>query len=216
MSIHSIQDSNYSSLSSGGPVSQQDESGQFLTLLVTQMQNQDPLNPMSNAEFTSQLAQLSTLEQLQSMNDKFDENMLYMQSLNNTMMLGMVGEMAVVEGDQVDVTDGQAGINQIQTTAGGVATVTVRNEAGAVVATYTREIEAGWSDLSWDGLVDGQTAPDGEYTLSAVVEDRGGTPVESAVYMAGVVDSIRFEHNLALMSINGRDYYASEIAKVGI
>lgn len=216
MSISSIQESNYSSLSSSGSVSQQDESGQFLTLLVTQMQNQDPLNPMSNAEFTSQLAQLSTLEQLQSMNDKFDENMLYMQSLNNTMMLGMVGEMAVVEGDRVDVTDGQAGINQIQTTAGGVATVTVRNEAGAVVATYTREIEAGWSDLSWDGLVDGETAPDGEYTLSTVVEDRGGTPVESAVYMAGVVDSIRFVNNLALMSINGRDYYASEIAKVGI
>ena len=216
MSISSIRDNSYASTAATGSVSQQDESGQFLTLLVTQMQNQDPLNPMSNAEFTSQLAQLSTLEQLQSMNDKYDENMLYMQSLNNTMMLGMVGQQAVVEGDEVIVTDGQATVNQIQASAAGVATVTVRDAAGAVVATYTHEIEAGWSDLSWDGLVDGEPAPDGEYTLSTTVEDRGGNEIDFVTYMAGTVDSIRFENNLALMSINGRDYYASEIAKVGI
>jgi len=190
---------------------------EFLQMLITQIKNQDPLKPLDNAQFTSQLAQLSTLEQLQGLNESMTQDLVYTQSLNNTMMLGLVGRTAVVEGDQVAVSGGEPTPCHLQTEAAGVATVTVRDESGDVVRTFTQTVDAGWSELTWDGLgTDGQPAADGDYTLSVEVADSEGADVASVVYMSGLVESIRFENNLALLHIAGRDYYASEIARVGI
>ncbi len=214
MNVSTVGNSTSTTATINGTQSEQD---QFLQLLVTQLQNQDPLNPMDNAEFTSQLSQFAMLEELVDMNASMEQNMVYTQSLNNTMLLGLVGKEAVVEGDNVFVTDGDTSSSQIQVTASGIATVEVRNESGTVIRTYTAEVEPGWSDLNWDGLNStGDAVEDGTYTVSVSVEDRAGNPLESITYMSGVVDSIRFENNMALLSIAGHDYYASEIAKVGI
>jgi flagellar basal-body rod modification protein FlgD len=190
---------------------------QFLQLLITQIRNQNPLDPLDNAQFTSQLAQFAMLEELTAVNAGIEQSMVYTQSLNNTMLLGLVGKNAVVEGDEVTVSDGEVSSSQIQASAAGTATVQVLNESGTVVASFSRVVAPGWNDVTWDGLVDGgAAAADGTYTVSVSVKDRSGNDVTSATYMSGVVESIRFENNLALMSIGGRDYYASEIAKVGI
>jgi len=199
---------------SGSVAASQD---QFLQLLVTQIQNQNPLDPLDNAEFTSQLSQFAMLEELTQINTSLEQNMVYSQSLNNTMLLGLVGKHAVVEGDQVEVSEGEISSSQIQAAAAGVATVEVRSESGALVDSYTREINAGWNDVTWDGVEsDGDTAEDGTYTVSVSVEDRAGNELDVVTYMSGLVESIRFENNLALLNVGGRDYYASEIAKVGI
>lgn len=193
------------------------EQDQFLQLLITQIQNQNPLDPLDNAQFTSQLSQFAMLEELTAMNASLEQNMVYSQSLNNTMLLGMVGKHAVVEGNDVTMADGEATSSQIQSSAAGVATVEIANESGTVVATYTQEVAPGWNDLTWDGhLEGGDTAADGTYTVSVSVADRAGNDVSAVTYMSGIVQSIRFENNLALLNIGGRDYYASEIAKVGI
>lgn len=214
MNVTSVGTSTSTTANTSGVPTNQD---QFLQLLVTQIQNQNPLDPLDNAEFTSQLSQFAMLEELEQMNASMDQNMVYSQSLNNTMLLGLVGQHAVVEGDEVHVEDGEISRTQIQSSSAGTATVEVRNAAGTVVATYTAEVEAGWNDLPWDGrLAGGDEAEDGTYTVSVSVHDRAGTEVDAITYMEGIVDSIRFENNLALLSIDGRDYYASEIAKVGI
>lgn len=193
------------------------EQDQFLQLLITQIQNQNPLDPLDNAQFTSQLSQFAMLEELTAMNASLEQNMVYSQSLNNTMLLGLVGKHAVVEGNDLNMSDGEVSSSQIQSSAAGTATVEVANESGTVVATYTREVAAGWNDLTWDGIIEGgDTASDGAYTVSVSVADRAGNDVSSVTYMSGIVQSIRFENNLALLNIGGRDYYASEIAKVGI
>jgi len=203
--------------STAGTGSAEELKNEFLQLLITQIKNQDPLKPLDNAQFTSQLAQLSTLEQLQEMNDAMTQDLVYTQSLNNTMMLGLVGRTAVVEGDQVTVSGGEPSSCHLQSAAAGVATVTVRDESGDVVRTFTQAVDAGWSELGWDGRdADGQPAADGNYTLSVAVADGEGADVASMVYMSGLVESIRFENNLALLHVAGRDYYASEIARVGI
>ncbi len=199
---------------SQGAASEQD---QFLQLLVTQIQNQNPLDPLDNAQFTSQLSQFAMLEELEQMNASLEQNMVYSQSLNNTMLLGLVGRSAVVEGNEVRVEDGATGASRIQASAAGTASVEVRDESGALVASYTTEVQAGWNDVSWDGVLSGgDAAGDGTYSVTVGVTDRAGNDVSAITYMEGVVESIRFENNLALMSINGRDYYASEIARVGI
>ena len=197
--------------------SAQQTQNEFLKLLITQIQNQNPLEPMDNAQFTTQLAQLSTLEQLQGMNDKMDQSIVYTQSLNNTMMLGLVGREAVVAGDAVNVADGAVSASHIQSAAPGLANVTVKDENGTVVASYTQAVDSGWNEITWDGRNStGEAAPDGAYTIEVSVLDTQGAAVSSQTYMSGMVESIRFENNLALLNIGGHDYYASEIARVGI
>lgn len=217
MSVSTVSSTTSSTTTTTTSSSTEASEDQFLQLLVTQLQNQNPLDPLDNAEFTSQLAQFSMLEELEGMSESLEENLVYSQSLNNTMLLGLVGQHAVVEGDEVTVEDGEITQTQIQCASAGTATVEVTDASGNVVATYSTEVDAGWNDLPWDGLLEGgDTAEDGTYTVSVSVVDRAGTEVESVTYMEGIVDSIRFENNLALLSIGGVDYYASEIAKVGI
>jgi flagellar basal-body rod modification protein FlgD len=214
MNVSPVGNNTSTTATTNGTASDQD---QFLQLLVTQIQNQNPLDPLDNAEFTSQLSQFAMLEELEQMNASMEQNMVYSQSLNNTMLLGLVGKHAVVEGDEVTVSDGTASSSQVQVSAAGIATVEVIDENGSVVRTFTTEVEPGWNDLEWDGLnTTGATVEDGSYTVSVNVADRAGNALESITYMSGLVESVRFENNLALMSIGGRDYYASEIAKVGI
>jgi len=194
----------------------QENKDQFLQLLVTQIKNQNPLDPMSNEEFTAQLTQFSMLEQLEELNQNMVQDMSYSQSLNNTMMLSVVGKTASVISDGVEVSDGSAARSRLQVGAGGTATVEVKNSAGEVVASYTESVDAGWNDITWDGQMNnGDQAEDGNYTLSVTTEDGAGNEMPSQLYATGVVQSIRFENNLAVLSVNGRDYYASEIAEVG-
>jgi len=200
------------------PVSTTQESqNQFLQLLVTQIQNQNPLDPMSNQEFTAQLTQFSMLEQLETMNANMVQDMAYSQSLNNTMMLDLVGKTASVAGDGVEVSDGVVASNRLEVAGNGVARINVKNEAGEVVASYVESVSAGWNQINWNGkLTNGDHAEDGSYTLEVSVEDAAGNDLNHQLYATGMVQSIRFENNLAVLSVNGREYYASEIAEVGL
>jgi flagellar hook assembly protein FlgD len=115
------------------------------------------------------------------------------------------------------VSDGSATGSRLQVAGDGTATVEVKNAAGEVVATYVTDVEAGWNDIAWDGMTDdGDMADDGSYTLSVTVADRAGEEITAQVYRQGEVDSIRFENNLAVLTVAGSEYYASEIAEVGL
>lgn len=202
---------------SGGMSAAQQSQDQFLQLLVTQIKNQDPLNPMDNNEFTNQLTQFSQLEQMQFMNEQMQESMIYSQSLNNTMMLGLVGKSATVVGESVNVESGEVSSNKINISTGGTVSVTVKDDAGNVVSSYEIESDSGWNDISWDGKnSDGEVLPDGNYTLDIEVVDNAGNDVSYTSYMTGSVESIRFENNLVIVSLAGQEYYASEIVEVGL
>ncbi len=130
----------------------------FMNLLVAQIQNQDPLSPMSNAEFTSQLTQFSMLEQMAGLGDKMDEQVLMSQAINNTAMLALIGRDVTVAGDGVTVTGGAVSRNMLNSAGAGTATVEVLDAAGNVVAEYTEPVDAGLNEISWDGKLDKTTA----------------------------------------------------------
>lgn len=217
MTVSSINNSSagtYSTAASVNASSQQDE---FLQLLITQIQNQDPLNPMDNAEFTSQLTQLSSLDQLELMNSNMEQNLIYSQSLNNTMMLGVVGKTATVAGTGTQIAEGEVSRNSINVTGAGKANVQVLDEDGVVIATFTESVKFGMNDIVWDGRdKDGKMMSDGTYSLEIDVEDNAGAALDFDTFMTGRVESIRFENNLAVMNINGTDFYAAEILEIGI
>jgi flagellar basal-body rod modification protein FlgD len=187
----------------------------FMNLLVAQIQNQDPLSPMSNAEFTSQITQFSMLEQIAGLGNKMDQQVLMSQAINNTAMLSLIGRDVTVTGDEVTVADGAAGGNMLSAAAAGTATVEVLDSDGNVVQTYTRAVEAGLNEISWDGkLADGAQAPDGEYTLRVKVKNPAGDDVVSAVLMTGAVEGLRFENNAAVVTVNGKDFNVADIYRV--
>jgi flagellar basal-body rod modification protein FlgD len=148
----------------GSMVSQQgsaaDSEQRFLKLLVTQLNNQDPLNPLDNAQLTSQLAQMSTVSGIEKLNGA-------VQSLLQSAAL--IGRTVLVPGKEVAVKDGVSekfGIDLAG--AADAVTVSVKNAAGATVRTFDLgALPPGVKMIDWDGKTStGTAAPDGAYTLS--------------------------------------------------
>lgn len=186
----------------------------FMTLLVAQIQNQDPTSPMDNAEFTSQITEFTMLDELTAMNDKLDESIMVGQSVNNTAMLALVGKDVTVVGDSVDVNGGTTSENVVNTQGPGTAFVDVMDANGNVVDHYEVNVSGGLSDISWDGLDDnGDPYADGQYTLDVSMSN-SGIDVPFELLKTGAVEGLRYENNVAVVSVGDQEYYVSEIYKV--
>jgi flagellar basal-body rod modification protein FlgD len=186
----------------------------FMTLLVAQIQNQDPMSPMDNSEFTSQITQFTMLEEMETMNDKLEDNLVVGQSINNTAMLALVGKNVTVDGNKSWVSEGSVSENMLACEAPGRATIEVTDSAGHVVASYSRDVSQGLNDVTWDGLLEnGEAAPEGMYTISASVTN-GDNEVAFSTLMTGPVDGLRYDNNVAVVSVGGQEFYVSEIYKV--
>ena len=158
------------SLARSEPVqkAEEDMQGRFLKLLTTQLKNQDPMNPMENAEMTSQLAQMSTvdgIERLNKMVQSFFDSQASAEGLNAAALLG---RGVLVEGSRLALTEaGAVGGFEIDTPADSV-TLSVRDSSGLVVKQMVfNDVDAGSHNFVWHGTAeDGSRAADGIYTLS--------------------------------------------------
>lgn len=186
----------------------------FMQLLVAQIQNQDPLSPMDNSQFTGQITQFTMLEEMQAQSAKLDENLLMAQSINNTAMLGLVGKQVTVEGNGVSLSGGQASETVLATSGPGTAVIEVTDSSGRVVRTYPKQVDTGLNTVSWDGkLDDGTVAADGDYTVTVKVTN-GDLDVPFTTLMTGPVQGLRYVNNIAVVMVGGREYYVSDIYKV--
>jgi flagellar basal-body rod modification protein FlgD len=164
---------------------------QFLTLLVTQMQNQDPLNPMDNAEVTSQFAQLSTVTGIDKLNTTLQAMMGSNQTGTSLQAANLIGHGILAPGSSMTLADGKAilGIDFPQDVDSAV--VTIKDQNGNAVATLNLDKQtAGTVPLLWDGTkTDGTTAADGTYTFD-VKATVAGTKADATALQFGMVTSI--------------------------
>lgn len=187
----------------------------FMHLLVVELQHQNPLEPMSTTDMASQLSQMTMAQQLTEINASIDASLTMSQSINNTAMLALVGRSVTVQGDQVHVDGGQASGTMLNCAAPGTATVRILDADGNEVASYVRNVKAGLTDLSWDGLLtNGQTAPDGVYSVSVEVNNADGNKVDATVLMTGPVRGLRYDQGMAVVNVFGQEFYVSEIYQV--
>ncbi len=186
----------------------------FMKLLVAQIKNQDPMSPMDNAEFTSQITQFTMLDEMKSMNAKLEENILIGQTINNTAMLGLVGKNVTVEGNKVWMAGGEPSESTLAADGPGTVLVEITDDSGHVVATYRKSVERGLNDITWDGLLDnGELAEDGTYSVSVKPGD-GSEDLSFTTLMTGAVEGLRYEGNMAVVIIGGVEVYVSDIYKV--
>ena len=122
--------------------------------------------------------------------------------------------MAELPGKLLEAID-QAAENMVAAAGSGTATIEVTDETGHVVASYSREIENGLNDVTWDGkLSDGSSAEDGAFTITVTVNDNAGEAVPFTTLMTGPVQGLRYENNMAVVMVGGLEFYVSEIYKV--
>lgn len=153
------------------------DSGQdrFLTLLVTQMKNQDPLNPLDNAQVTSQLAQINTVNGIEKLNQTMTKLMASNQSMQGMQAASLVGRDVLAEGNALTLADGSAQGGFNVPAGADIVTVTVNSSSGVAIHQATlRDVGAGLHTFTWDGKTDaGAAAANGNYTFSVAATTSG-------------------------------------------
>lgn len=178
----------------------------FLTLFVTQLKNQDPLNPMNGTEFLAQLAQLTQVEQAYNTNTNL-QNIL--SALNNSSSLSassLVGKNVSAAGSQVALTAGEpAQISYSVPSAAAQVTVTVTDSNGAAVRTLTQgQTAAGISSVTWDGRgANGNLLASGVYGVSVAGVSAAGATVSCQPLVTGKVGAVSYEGTEVTMTIGG-------------
>src|SRR5215475_7616817 len=123
----------------------------FLTLLTTQLQNQNPLDPLDTNQFTQQLVQFASVEQQINMNTQLQTLVALQQTAQNSQALGFVGKTVTVNGSTAPLTNGQAQWT-FNPTSPATATFTVSDSTGQTVLSKTGTVQPGQQAFNWNGL----------------------------------------------------------------
>ena len=160
----------------------------FLKLLTTQLKNQDPLNPMDNAQMTSQLAQISTVDGIEKLNATLQKLLSSSMDAEALQAAALVGHQVMVAGGGLQLTDaGAAGGVELGANADQV-TVTIKDVNGIVMNTLNLgKLDAGVHDFTWDGKTGaGVQAVNGAYSISVTATQGANTVTATALQLAGV------------------------------
>jgi flagellar basal-body rod modification protein FlgD len=170
----------------------------FLTLLLTQLQNQDPTNPLENTEMVAQLAQFSQLEQLANLSKGVETMTGFNQAQNQFQTLTMIGKEVVAANNQLSITGGQQDVQPaLVTTETCRATVYVVNARGERVRTIEMgTIGAGEHAFTWDGRYEnGTQAEDGVYAFQVLAHNLAGEVMQDGIYpqVSGKITAVSFD-----------------------
>ncbi len=182
---------------------------QFLSLLTTQLQNQDPLDPMDSSEFTNQLVQFSQVEQQISTNEQL-ETLVGLQDLSLTsVVLGYIGMNVEVEGEDFSYEgDGQPYQAYYEIPAGGaqVVDITIYDENNQPIYTAKGNNDAGKHELLWDGNDDnGNPVDAGNYRISVQASDSDENPVSVGTVITARIDGVETVDNQLVLT--AKDLY---------
>ncbi|NGX98733.1 MAG: flagellar biosynthesis protein FlgD [Candidatus Afipia apatlaquensis] len=185
----------------------------FLMLLTTQLQNQNPLDPLDTNQFTQQLVQFAQVEQQLKSNSQLESLVKIEQSAQSTQALVFVGQTVAVDGSTAHF-DGNATWN-FNAPQNSSATITITNSAGQTAYSGSFAIGSGNSSFVWDGKGnDGTKWPVGDYKMTVTAKDSNGKDVAISTEVQGTVDSVDLTASPALLSIGGKNYTVDQIKRV--
>lgn len=185
---------------------------EFMTLLCTQLKNQNPLDPMDGTEFAVQLAQFTSVEQLTNLNTGLDSVRSDLVSMMNLEVIGGVGREMTVAGDQLEVTGSSTKITFLLDGAIQQGTVKIYDETGTLAGTVDLgSLEAGIQSVSWDT----SNVDAGEYTFEVSAVDGEGNDVSVQTMMTGTATAVSWKDGVPYYRMNGTDIPFSSVVSFG-
>lgn len=183
-----------------------DMENRFLTLLMTQIKNQDPLNPMDNAAVTTQLAQLNTVNGIEKLNATLTQLLSGYNETQGLQAAGIIGKNVMVAGNTLPLSGSKAYGGALLESAADTVTLNIKDATGKVVQTENLGAkDAGSFYFSWDGKdASGNTLADGKYTF-AVDATAGSSKVTATAMQIGTVSAV----------VRGKDGFLLDLGAFG-
>ncbi|MEQ8445142.1 MAG: flagellar hook assembly protein FlgD [Pelagibacterium sp.] len=163
----------------------------FLQLLITQLKNQNPLEPLDTNQFTQQLVQFTSVEQQLKTNEFLEAMMQSSQNSTNAQAVSYVGKTVTASGATTDLLDGAANWIYRVDAAAENTNITIKDASGNVVYTENLSLAAGTDQIVWDGTTSsGTQLTSGRFTITIDARDGNGKYVPVTTEMQGVVDGV--------------------------
>jgi flagellar basal-body rod modification protein FlgD len=188
----------------------------FLTILIAQLKNQDPLSPLESNEFTSQLVQFSGVEQQVKQNQNL-EQLIALQSTNQSLSsVSFIDKIVEATGDTNTLTNGQAIFSYTLPTEAVSATIRIFDSAGDLVFQQPVDTESGRHDFVWNGdTQQGGTALDGaSYTFSISAQDQDDATISAILRVVGRVTSVSIENGDTLLGLGDVDIPLDAVTEI--
>jgi flagellar basal-body rod modification protein FlgD len=175
----------------------------FLTILTTQLQNQDPLSPLESNEFTNQLVQFTGVEQ-QVLQNKNLEKLIELQDSNQALSaVSFIGKIVEATGNTTTLTDGEATFSYSLPKEASAAAIKIFNSSGELVFQQPAEKGAGLHDFVWNGdtLQGGKAPNDAAYSFSVSAVDKDDATIDAVLRVIGLVTGISIENGKTLLGL---------------
>ncbi len=189
----------------------------FLSMLTMQLRYQDPLNPMKNEDFATQLAQFTSLETLQNINTNIQTQIVLGQSMNNSYMMSLIGREVKSYGNTFSLEAGKEASIYFDLPRDATkvkVTVLDENDKAIAVIEPKRTVKAGERAVIWDGMrSDGTKAEAGNYTFKVEASDANGEMTPTTL-INGLVTGIGYNEGTPYMIINGEFVSLSDVISV--
>lgn len=190
----------------------------FMKLLIAQLKAQDPTNPMDAQDFSAQLAQFSSLEQMISINENLEKIREGQTGLTNSAAINLIGKTINSPGDIIEFSPGE---NQIlgYSLAEDAASVSIDifNSSGQKITTLSPGSQSkGVNQIQWSGMDrEGRVVDEGTYTFLVQAEDAEGNFINAETFSSGIVTDVIFENGASFALVNGSRIPTGEISRVG-
>ena len=187
----------------------------FLSMLMTQLQNQDPTSPLDSNQFTSELVQFTSVEQQINTNSNLTQLIQLTQASQVEQSAAMIGKPVTVTSPQLSLQNGNAEINFTTPSAEPVA-IAVYNSAGAQVQTATLTTSAGANSWTWNGQsASGATMPDGAYKVTVNAVGVSGATSSVPFTVTGTATSVQNNSGTVEVQMGGLTLPFSAVQSVG-
>jgi flagellar basal-body rod modification protein FlgD len=192
-----------------------DNFGTFLTLLITQLRNQDPLDPMDSSEFTSQLVQFSTVEQAIATNKNLEKliGLSTADQLNSA--VNFIGHDVKARGSTTVLKDGKAEWEFQNDQLMESVTILVFDENDKIVYVTDAPVGLGIHEVVWDGKDNsGALLPDGNYSLTVSAVGTDGEALSPTIFVFGRVTGVQTADGESMLTVNGNLIPLNEVLSI--
>lgn len=190
----------------------------FLSILTTQLKNQNPLDPMDTNAFTQQLVQFTGVEQQLKTNSFLETLMLAGQNTAKSDAVSYIGKEVTSSGKTGELSGSNAAFWAYSADANAAsATITIKDAQGTTVYSQTGPLSAGPGTFRWDGMgTDGSLKPNGVYTIDIQGRDSSGQNVKISTASIGIVTAVDFTGDVPVLTVGSRKVTITDVTDVRI